>query len=156
MTSNFKHRKRESGFTLIEMIVVLLIIASTIALVFPRMGSSWKRIEDSDFLQEFTETIKRARLLAISSGRPAAFRINGHSRVFDLANPPRRPIPLNVEIFSERLEKEPGTGDFLITFYPDGSLTGDDIDVVFDHERTFRVALHPLFGTVSVSRLERR
>jgi general secretion pathway protein H len=142
------------GFTLIEMMVVLLILSVTIALVAPKVGSGWKRLEDGDFLQVFTETIKRARLFAISSGRPVIFRINGAERVYDLVSPPQKPIPQNVEIFSEHLEKDPESGDFFITFYPDGSLVGSDFDVVFDHVRTFRIYINPLFGTVRVSRIE--
>ncbi|MFZ2445027.1 MAG: type II secretion system protein [Syntrophobacteraceae bacterium] len=158
MTSNSRHRHRAGGggFTLIEMIVVLLILSVTIALIAPRVGSSWKRIEDNDFLQEFTETIKRARLFAINSGRPVAFRLNGAERLYDLAYPPRKPIPQNVQVFSERLERDPESGDFFITFYPDGSLVGNDFEVVFDNARTFRISIHPLFGTVNVARLESR
>ncbi len=156
MTSNSRQHTGRRGFTLIEMIVVLLILSVTIALVAPRVGSGWKRLEDGDFLQEFTETIKRARLFAVNSGKPVAFRINGAERVYDFANPPARPIPQDVEIFSEHLEKDPGTGDFFITFYPDGSLVGSDFDVVFSHARTFRVFIHPLFGTVAVKRIETR
>ena len=144
------------GFTLIELTVVLLIISITAAIVIPRVGASWKRIEDSDFLQEFTETIKRARLLALSSGRPVAFRINGAERVYDLENPPRKPIPLNAEVLSERLERDPATGDFFVTFFPDGSLVGNDFEVVFEHKRVYRVSIHPLFGTVSLARAESR
>jgi general secretion pathway protein H len=157
MTSNFKHLKsRSQGFTLIEMVAVLLIISISIAVVIPRVGASWKRIEDSDFLQEFVETIKWARLSAMNSGHPVAFRINGAERVYDYANPPQKSIPLNVEVFSEHLEKDPETGDFFILFYPDGSLLGNDFEVIFDHTRTFHISIHPLFGTVSVSRLESR
>ncbi|MHC1725720.1 MAG: Tfp pilus assembly protein FimT/FimU [Syntrophobacteraceae bacterium] len=151
---NFRKNKgRNFGFTLIEMVVVLLIISVTTALVAPRVGSSWKRIEDSDFLQEFTETIRRARLAAMNSGRPVAFRLNGAERIYDFANLPQKPIPLNVQVFSEHLEKDPVTGDFLVTFYPDGSLVGNDFEVVFDNQRTFRITIHPLFGTVGVLRL---
>jgi general secretion pathway protein H len=156
MISNSKYIKSCPGFTLIEMITVLLILSVTIALVAPRVGSSWKKLEDGDFLQEFTETIKRARLLATNSGQPVSFRLNGAERVYDIANPPQKLIPLNVEVFSERLQKDPSTGDFLITFYPDGSMVGNDVDVVFDHTRTFRISIHPLFGSVSVARLESR
>ncbi len=152
MISNSKHT---DGFTLIEMVVVLVIISVTIAVTFPRVGSSWKRIEDSDFLQEFTETIKRARLSSMNSGVAIAFRINGTERAYGFANLPRNSIPLNVEVFSDNLEKDPETGDFLLIFFPDGSIVGDDIDVVFDHQRTFRVSIHPLFGTVALSRLEK-
>lgn len=149
-------KRRAAGFTLMELIVVLFIISITAAVVIPRVGAGWKRLEDGEFLREFTETIKRARLVAMSTGQPTAFRINGSERVFDLVDPPGRPIPQNTEVFSEGLEKDLRTGDFLLTFYPDGSLTGGDIDVVFDHTRVYRVSIHPLFGTVTLGRLESR
>jgi prepilin-type N-terminal cleavage/methylation domain-containing protein len=142
------------GFTLIEMIVVLVIIAVTLAVVVPRVGSNWKQIEDSDFLQQFTESIDRSRLFAMNCGHPIAFRLNGATRVYGSENPPRQSIPLNAEIFSENLQKEPETGDFLIIFHPDGSLVGNDFEVVFDHERTYHIYIHPLFGTVSLERIK--
>jgi general secretion pathway protein H len=148
--------KNRGGFTLIEMIVVLMILSITIALVAPRVGSSWKKLEDSEFLQEFAGTLRRARLFAVSSGEPVAFRINGAERVYDMENPPRKVIPENVQVFSENLQREAGTGDFLIVFYPDGSMVGNDVDITFDHVRTFRISINPLFGTVSVARLESR
>ena len=137
------------------MIVVLVIISLTIAVVVPRVGSNWKQIEDSDFLQEFTETIKRSRLFAMNSGHPIAFRLNGVARVYGFENPPRKPIPLNAEVFSENLQKEQETGDFLIIFHPDGSLVGNDFEVIFDQERTYHISIHPLFGTVSLQRVSR-
>jgi general secretion pathway protein H len=142
------------GFTLVEMIVVLVIIAVTIAVVVPRVGSNWKQIEDSDFLQQFTESIDRSRLFAMNCGRPVAFRLNGATRVYGSENPPGHYIPLNAEISSENLQKEPETGDFLIVFHPDGSLVGNDFEVVFDHERTYHISIHPLFGTVSLNRIK--
>lgn len=137
-----------------KMIVVLAIIAVTTAVVVPRVGSNWKQFEDSDFLQQFTESIQRSRLFAMNCGRPIAFRLNGAERIFGSDNPPRQPIPLNAEIFSDNLEMEPETGDFLIIFHPDGSLVGNDLEVVFDHERTYHIYIHPLFGTVSLERIK--
>lgn len=145
---------RVAGFTLIEMIVVMVIISLVIAVVVPRLGSNWKHIEDSDFLQQFTQTIERSRLIAMNSGRPTAFRLNGVTRVFGFEDPPRHPIPLNVEIFSEDLQKDPETGDFTIVFYPDGSLEGNDFEVTFDHRRTYHIYINPLFGTVSFKRVK--
>ena len=150
--SDTPSRTSVRGFTLIELTVVLAIIAVTIAIIVPRIGSNWKQIEDSDFLQEFTETIKSSRLLAMNTGHPVAFRLNGGSRVYDYENPPRRAIPLNAEVFSENLQQDPETGDFLIIFYPDGSLVGNDFEVVFDRTRVYRISIHPLFGTLSLQR----
>ena len=142
------------GFTLIEMIVVLVVISVTLAVVVPRVGSNWKQIEDSDFLQQFTESVERSRLFAMNCGRPIAFRLNGATRVYGSDNPPRQPIPLNAEIFSENIQKESEPGDFLIVFHPDGSLVGNDFEVVFDHERTYHIFINPLFGNLSLKRIK--
>jgi len=142
------------GFTFAELIVVLMIITVTLAVVVPKVGSNWKQIEDSDFLQQFTETIQRSRLFAMNSGQPVTFRLNGAERVYGFENPPRQPIPLNAKISSEHLQREPGTGDFLIMFHPDGSLVGNDLEVTFDEVRIYHIYIHPLFGTVSQERIK--
>jgi prepilin-type N-terminal cleavage/methylation domain-containing protein len=142
------------GFTMIEMIVVLVVISLTMAVVVPRVGSNWKQVEDNDFLREFTETIKRSRLWAMNSGHPVEFRLNGVARVYGFENPPIKPIPLNVEVFSEHLQQDRKSGDFLIIFHPDGSLIGNDVEVNFDHQRKYHIFIHPLFGTVSLARRE--
>lgn len=141
------------GFTLIELLVVMLIIAVVMVIAIPKVGSNWKEIQDNDFLERFTDSIQESRLFAMNSGLPVSFRLNGTSRVYGSENPPAHPIPLNVEIFAENLEQDPKTGDFLITFYPDGSLVGDDLDVVFDNARAYDVLINPLFGTVRVERV---
>ncbi len=87
----------------------------------------------------------------MNSGHPVVFRINGAARVYGFERP-GKPIPLNAEVFSEHLQQDPDSGDFVITFHPDGSLVGNDFDVIFDHERTYHISIHPLFGTVSLVR----
>ncbi len=144
------------GFTLMELMIVLIIASLTVALVLPRVGAGWKRMEDREFLQEFVETIKRARLRAMSSGRITAFRINGAERLYDLAVPLSRPIPPNVDIYSDRLEQDTDTGDHMMIFYPDGSLIGSDVEITFDRQRTFRISIHPILGTVRLSQVNTR
>jgi prepilin-type N-terminal cleavage/methylation domain-containing protein len=141
---------RRQGFTLLELIVVLGIVGIVLVMVAPRVGSNWKQIEDRDFLRQFTETIKRSRLFAMNCGHPVAFRLNGNNRVYGFDNP--QPIPLNVEVFSENLQQDPDSGDFIIIFHPDGSFVGNDFEVTCDHERTYHVYIDPLFGTVSLEK----
>lgn len=142
-----------AGFTFLELMVVMVIIGITVALVLPRVGAGWRRMEDREFLQEFVDTLKRSRLRAMNAGAIVFFRINGAERVYDFEDPPRRPIPPNVDIFADRLERDPQTGDYCLLFFPDGSLSGGDIEIVFDKVRSFRLYVHPLFGTVHLSRV---
>jgi len=152
---NLYHRSSK-GFTLIELVVVLIILSLTVGLVLPRVAASWRKMEDREFLQEFVQTIKRARLRAMNSGGIVAFRIRGSERVYDLALPPRKPIPSNVDIDANFLETDPETKDSLILFFPDGSMSGSDLEITFDRDRTFHIAINPLFGTVHVNRVESR
>ena len=61
--------RHSAGFTLFELMIVLIIITITTAAVIPRIGAGFKRMEDREFLQEFTQTLKRAHLRAIERGR---------------------------------------------------------------------------------------
>ena len=155
-THRYSSHERSEGFTLIELIVVLVILALTIGIVLPRVGASWKRMEDREFLQEFVQTLKRARLRAVNSGSVVAFRIRGAERTYDLALPPRKPIPQNVDIDANFLETDPETKDKLILFFPDGSMSGSDLELTFDQDRVFHIAINPLFGTVHVYKVESR
>jgi len=144
------------GFTLVELMVVLIILALTVGTVLPRVGTGWRQMEDRDFLQEFIQTLRRARLRAMNSGEIVAFRIRGAERLYDLQHPPQKPIPENVDIYADHLQKDPETNDNLIMFYPDGSLLGNDVEIVFDKHRSFLIFIHPLFGSVHWSKMEPR
>ena len=148
-------RSSTSGFTLMEMIIVLIIMGITTGLIIPRMGAGWKRLEDRDFLQEFVNTLKTGRLFAMNSGEVVIFRIRGSERAYGL-NEPNKLIPANVDVFADHLESDPRTKDNLIIFFPDGSLSGTNMEVVFDQVRTYRIAINPLFGSIQCSRVESR
>lgn len=144
------------GFTLIELILILIILSLTIAMVLPRVGAGWKRMGEREFLQEFIQTLKRARILAMNSGTPVIFRISGAERTYGILTPPESPIPDNVDVFADHLEMDPETGDHIIAFFPDGSMFGSDLEITFDRERSFHISVHPLFGSIRYYRVEPR
>jgi general secretion pathway protein H len=147
---------RQAGFTLLELMVVLIVLSLLAGLLMPRIGAGWRRMEDREFLQEFIHTLRRARLLAMNSGQVVAFRINGEERRYDMQAPPEKPIPPNVDIYADGLEEDPETADRLMFFFPDGSFAGNDVEIAFDQERYFLITLHPLLGSVRWSRVEPR
>jgi general secretion pathway protein H len=148
--------RSRAGFTMVELVVVLVIISMVVAVVLPRIGAGWRRMEDREFLQDFVQTLKRGRLIAMNSGRLTAFRIRPSERLYDIGMPPTRRIPDHVDIYSDHLERDPETQDHLVVFYPDGSLSGGDIEVTFDKERSFLITIHPLVGNIRVSKVESR
>lgn len=140
------------GFTLLELIIVLIILGLTAGVVIPRIGASSRRMGDREFLQTFVQTIRRGRLQAMNSGKIVDFRIRSADRLYGLQLPPEKPIPSNVDIYADNLEVDPKTQDHLIVFYPDGSLIGSDLEIVFDKTRSFRISINPLLGTVKWSK----
>ncbi|MFP5213952.1 MAG: Tfp pilus assembly protein FimT/FimU [Acidobacteriota bacterium] len=144
------------GFTLFELVIVLLVLGISVAVIVPRMGAGRARMEDKEFLREFSETLRRARLRATNSGEVVIFRIRGSERTFGIEDPPGKAIPENTDLYAAHLETDPETMDNIMLFYPDGSVTGSDMDVTFDGHRTYRVFIHPLFGTVRLSKMEIR
>ncbi|HAA02151.1 MAG TPA: hypothetical protein DCZ69_05135 [Syntrophobacteraceae bacterium] len=139
-----------NGFTLLELVLVMLLMGLSIGLILPRMGAGVKRMEEREFLQDLVQTLKRAHIRAMSSGQTAVFRIRGSSRRFGLERPPTHLIPDNVDIYSDILEEDPETGDRVVFFYSDGSVSDNDLKVVFNKQHTFFVFIHPISATIRV------
>lgn len=137
-----------NGFTLIELLVVLILIAITAATVIPRVGAHWKRMGEKEFMQELVRTLRRGRLQAMNEGQPVQFTISGADRVYGLGKEPDTKIPEGVSIYAEQLDVDPESGDHYLLFYPDGSQTGSELQVFFGEDRSYRIHIHPLFGTV--------
>ena len=150
MRSGLARRPAASGFTLLELVLVLLLMGLTIGLILPRMGAGVKRMEEREFLQNLVQTLKRAHIRAMSSGQTEIFRIRGSERRYGLDRPPTQLIPENVDIYSDILEQDPETGDRIVVFYSDGSVSDNDLKVVFDQQRTFFIFIHPISATIRV------
>jgi prepilin-type N-terminal cleavage/methylation domain-containing protein len=145
--------KSSFGFTLMELLIVLILLSLTLGTVIPRIGAGWGRLEERQFLQEYVRTLRSARLRAMNSGKIVSFRIRSAERVYGLDDPPDRPIPENADIYADDLEQDPETNDYLILFHTDGSHSAKgEMEIVFDKERSYLISIHPLFGNVQWAR----
>ncbi len=140
--------RKLSGFTLIELLVVLIIASLTVGLVFTGMENGARRNKETEFVQAFASGLKRARLDAGRSGRPALFLIRPDKKLCGAGPKPSTSIPANAEIFADNVSRDPDTGEVVVVFNPDGSANEREFQIRFDKSRDFRIHVHPLFGTV--------
>ncbi|OIP98349.1 MAG: hypothetical protein AUK55_03080 [Syntrophobacteraceae bacterium CG2_30_61_12] len=138
-----------AGFTLVELMVVLILIALASAMIIPKVGAGWGRLEEKEFLQELVRTLRGARVRAMNTGTTVVFGILGDERRYGVGPALNRKIPDNIRINAENMEVDRAAGQHLIRFYPDGSQTGAELQVIVDERKYFRISLNPLFGTVS-------
>ncbi len=138
---------RARGFTLLELLVVLVIIGLASTLVFVSTTGSLFRSRESRFVEEFQSYLVRAKAAALGGGRMVEFLIDGEERRFGLDGRGWRPIPKTMQIEAEGLLDE-GNSTYGLVFYPDGSSSGGAIDLVWDDGRRDQFQVTRLLGRI--------
>lgn len=151
-----------AGFTLIELIIVLMIIGISLGLVgfFVNQGAS--NLEIKRFAKEIATTLKYARNRAISEKKVYAFVISKSDGTYSLyasdisayneddmsESVMSRSVPEKLQIkFDER-----GKGALRIDFFPGGNSTGGVIDIRNQADRSLLVTVNRLTGKVEISK----
>lgn len=80
-------RRRASGFTLIEIIVVVAIIAVAAAIALPSLNAGAQQREIRRTLQGFVSTVRRASSYAVFQRRPVELRISTDDRAYTVVLP---------------------------------------------------------------------
>ena len=135
-----RHERRRSvgGFTLMELLLCLVIIALAMAVTLPWLsGSSATELRSAARL--LAAGLRSAREQAISSNQGVALYINVDTRqmaiVDSLGGAPDQtkvlPAEVGYKLFAARSELRGGSGG-QIRFFPDGSSTGGRITVFSD------------------------
>lgn len=169
------------GFTLLELIVVLLIIGLMTALVTPRLIGSWTKMNLKSSAQKISSSLRYARSLAVSE------QITYHA-VFDLEKNGlfiKAEKPLNnqdnyltdendsTETDNSKTEKprsesyflpdgvniekvmigedEIDSGEFDIAFYPAGKSSGGSIILIDEKERRLQISVDFITGIISLT-----
>jgi general secretion pathway protein H len=141
-------RLAERGFTLLELIVVLLLAGLVAALVAPSFTGTLDSSRLRSGAAEVRSVLTLARALATSGSRPrdVAFDI-GKGEFAVLGEARTYVLPEGVRIESAQLggavvEQE----TFRIRFFPDGSAVGAEVVVASSSGGRFRVTVEPLTG----------
>lgn len=146
----FKGYGPARGFTLIELIMVLLIISLGTSIVFVAVSSGLLTSSDKKFARDFTTMLSRAKTASLGRGRMVSFLIDGENRQYCIEGRAWKEIPSTIQVSAEGL-KEKDEGIYAVVFYPDGSSSGGEIDLEYDEtgDRT-RIKIGKLVGIVDV------
>jgi len=142
---------RDHGFTLIEMLVVLGIIATTLALTIPLVTAGAASADAESAAEEIAAGLRATRAMAVGYGRPTDYTIDVAHGLAGNGDPLRRVAPRkDVRLTLYTVDGAVfGAGIGAIRFYPDGGSTGGGVKVAAGR-RVFTVAVDWLGGAVTI------
>ena len=154
MTSRNSHlaqRKRQAGFTLIELIVVMVVLGLLAAVVVAKGPMRSRTLTQRAAVQALAGGLREARARAVSTNRPVEFEVDIEHKAFRIANGTvtRLPPEFAMSMISAAGQRMSDT-EAAIRFDPDGSSTGGRIELATEARR-FRVGVDWLSGKVSIS-----
>lgn len=138
------------GFTLVEMVVVLVIAMLLLAVVGPRASSGIGGLRFRAAAQELASALRYVRAKSVAQGREAALTVllDEHGYIVDAGK--QYAIPEEVEIGLYTASDQVVNNDQgAIMFYPDGSASGGRITLAYRGQRRL-VDVNWLTGLVEV------
>ena len=147
-------RGRVRGFTLVEIMVVMVIIALVMGLVGTSMARSVSSAEARAASRKLVASLRYTRARAIIDKKEQVFQVDTENRTYQA--PGRKQITLpkgvDVSITTARSEftSESVSG---IRFFPDGGSTGGHIELLVNG-REYRVNVAWLTGETQMERAE--
>ncbi len=137
------------GFTLIEVVVVMVLIAVSGALIYLNVGRSSGQKQEKLFAQEMVGLIKKARRTSITLSRPIVFGISSTDRFCWIDGiETRLEIPEKILIQGEGIAH---IDDDIkgIYFYPDGSSSGGEFTLYAGGQPFFGFRIDILTGLIT-------
>ena len=138
---------RSEGFTFVELIVVLAILAGIAALVAPSFSRTVASAQLRTAASDVRTTFARARALAVASARVRSAVFDLSRGEFGVDNEAVRLLPETIRLGAvlpegDRLDR----GSVRVRFFPDGSGEEVEISVTAEDGGRLRVTVDPLTG----------
>jgi len=134
------------GFTLLELIVTLVVLAVAVGLVAPTIGRSTETLRARAEVAGFSATFRHAREQAITTREPYTVAVNPTNRLVIVTTGEdevrwTRTLSSRVDIRAETL------GSLAVRFEPQGTSSGGEYRLSSD-KITYRVTVDPVTGRV--------
>lgn len=143
--------RASTGFTLLELLVVLLLLAMVYGLAMPMFSAGQPATELKGAARQLAAGLRQARSQAVKRKEEAVLMLDVEKRNFVVSGDRRRynlPAKLDFTLFTAQSDLQPG-GVGAIRFYPDGSSNGGRITVAAG-ARKYEINVDWLTGQVTV------
>ena len=144
-------RLRSGGFTILELLVVLVIAAIMVAVTPPLISSALPGVELKSAARKIAANLRMARSQAISSRAETTFSIDVEERLFSVSGSKRtHTLPADMKISLLTVESETSGEDAgAIRFFPQGGSTGGRVTLSQD-KREYAVDVDWLTGRIRI------
>jgi general secretion pathway protein H len=125
-------RGSRAGFSLLEVLAVLTIMALVLGAVTMRTGGGMERVRLDALARHISDELNRARIAAIRTNRDAVFYIDLESRRYGALKAAHTlPAGITARLTTARTEAYGGASG-AIRFFPDGTSTGGRMELEKD------------------------
>jgi general secretion pathway protein H len=141
----------QSGFTLVEMLVVLSLLAIATAVSLPYARASLEGRQFDGTVQQLTVFLRNAQASALANGRDVEVRYNAKTRLFDSSEHQASVLISNdvtLSLLSIENRVKPDGASYI--FFATGGNSGGQIDLKRGNE-TKSIKLNWLTGSIGVA-----
>lgn len=137
------------GFTLIEILVVMILIAVSASLIYLNVGKSAAQKQSKLFAHEMIQLVKKARSVSVATSQPVRFFISSSERnCWVEGSQASLRIPEIVQIQESGIARV-DADVFAMVFYPDGSSSGGEVTLLVDERPFFAFRVDTLTGLIA-------
>jgi general secretion pathway protein H len=147
--------RREAGFTLLEVVVVMVIIGVIAAMVIPSMNAGSRQAAVRRSVRAFISAARQASAEAVRTRKPSSLIVWPDDGTFSVEGAKDRYELPHFAEFGEIVGGREAEGDdeILFDFYPTGSSVGGSVEISFDNgtsPQTYILVLDPLVSRVRI------
>lgn len=145
---------KNRGFTLVEVMVVMVIVALIMGMVATSMSHSVSSAEARASARELVASLRYTRARAILDKSEQVFEVNTEDRSYQAPGRKLVELPEGVDVTITTARSEITEEDVAgIRFFPDGGSTGGHIELTVN-DREYRINVAWLTGETSLERVE--